>query len=158
MEILIKTGERSPAMTWALFVWKFLIRSLEGIFSIDMVIWDYSKNVIIHQLFARKSFFSKDGAAILIKPDSRHVGRFIAYASVLANKEHIYEEITTIYNDRSYEFSIEKSNKSWKIIVDNKFIIVNVNTPIMTHKMLPLLSSVLKTSKDTIIKIDERNI
>ena len=159
MEIIIKKGERGPLLTWALFVLMYLTNSLKGYFTLDMELWNYNKNELAHQIFAKRSYFSKSGAAVLIKADSKHVGRFTAYAAVIHKKELIYEEITTIYNDRSYHINIEKNYNSWVITVDNKSVEISIATsPIMTYNLTAKLNSSFESNRDIKIYYHEGDL
>jgi len=135
IEIIIEQGKRIPAITWILFGWKFFMKSLKGFFDIDMALWSYDKEQLTHQLFAKRSYFSNDGAAILVKADNHHVGR------------------STLYNDRISDFSIEKQHNSWTIMVDQKYIYIDVESvPIMTYNALTKLNSSYEASRQ--IKIN----
>ncbi len=158
MEIIIKKGEIAPVLTWIMFVFKFLTRILSGLFMIDMSLWTYANDNLSHQLFSKTSYFSKDGAAILIKADGLHVGRFEVFAAVITNKKLIYNKITNIYNDRKYVFSIERRLNSWIIMVDDKFVEVGVKgLPLMTFHNGPRLNTKFKAKDDININYYERN-
>ena len=156
MIITIKAGEHNPVMTWALFVWKYLVSIMRGCFSIGMDLWNFKDSNIAHQLFARKSFFSADGAALLIKHDHHHVGRFTVYAFVRDGHTFVTEELGYFYNDRIYNVSIKKKSHSWKIMFDGKFAEIKVSrTPLITHNDLPKINSKVTTEEDIIINFTQ---
>jgi hypothetical protein len=156
MEIRIKSGYHVPVMTWALFVWKFFMKELAGIFSVNMTLWDFTPNDVAHQVFAKKSYFSSDGVALLLNADSKHVGRYRLYAFAISGDTRIHEFVTYIYNGVDYKFAIEKYSKGWKVSVDNNNVLIETGSvPIFTYNELPKVNEDYMTDYTTIINFTQ---
>lgn len=156
MKITINKGEKKPKMTWYLFTWKFFLMKLVGLFSLPMTIWQYSKEIIAHRIVGKRSYFSKDGIAIVALPDQKHAGRFKFYAIVIEKGNKRAEFITVGYNNRKYSFKINRSRRSWICIIDGRAVEMEVSaTPIFTYNLLPKLSERIEIKKDIIITLDD---
>ena len=155
MNIDIKQGTRKPALNWLLFSFKFLVLTLAGFFSLPMSIWAYTKYPVYHRILGKKSYFSKNGCALIACPDN-HPGRFKIYATVIDGDTNIMEFICYVYNDRKYSFSLERRLNSWIVSVDGRYMALETKgVPVFTYNLLPHLSGKLEITEDVDIIIND---
>ena len=155
MEINIKSGDKSPVMNWLLFIWKYLTLTLFGMITVPMAMWGYSKKSVAHRLVGKKSYFSKDGVAIVTVPDNKHPGRFGVYAILISKDGNRREFITNIYNGRRYPYRIIRHANYWHVQVDGRSVAMGCRPPLFTYNLLPQLSQRMSIEKPVTIKIDD---